>query len=37
MKWIKINESTDSELVNDEESGSRLYEIGLWWGFWIYA
>ena len=32
MKWIKINESTDSELVNDEESGSRLYEIGLWWG-----
>ena len=32
MKWIKINESTDSELVNDEESGSRLYEISLWWG-----
>ena len=32
MKWIKINESTDYELVNDEESGSKLYEIGLWWG-----
>ena len=32
MKWIKINESTNVELVNDEESGSRLYEISLWWG-----
>ena len=33
MKWIKImKESTDYEFVNDEESGSRLYEIGLWWG-----
>ena len=33
MKFKKIkNESTEAELVNDEESGSRLYEIGLWWG-----
>ena len=27
-----LHESTNVELVNDEESGSRLYEIGLWWG-----
>ena len=27
-----FHESTNVELVNDEESGSRLYEIGLWWG-----
>lgn len=33
MKFKKIkNESTEAELVNDEESGSRLYEVGLWWG-----
>ena len=27
-----FHESTNVELVNNEESGSRLYEIGLWWG-----
>ena len=27
-----FHESTNVEFVNDEESGSRLYEIGLWWG-----
>ena len=32
MKFKKINESTEAELVNDKESGSNLYEIGLWWG-----
>lgn len=34
MKWNKVNESSDYQctLVNDNEAGDKLFEIGLWWG-----
>lgn len=34
MKWNKVNESSDYQftLVNDNEAGGKLFEVGLWWG-----